>query len=101
MGTAQRDVGSGRERGKVSTFPSFPPYFISSSLPSRRTPLSKRLEQAMIIITNMIMITIMIIYIIVILCDNDDEGDDDDDDKYLFSLESLIFLYLTETLDSI
>ena len=47
------------------------------------------------------MITIMIIYIIVILCDNDDEGDDDDDDKYLFSLESLIFLYLTETLDSI
>ena len=30
-------------------------------------------------------------HIIIILCDNDD-GDDDDDDKYLFSLESLIFL---------
>ena len=91
MGTAQRDVGYGRERGKVSTFPSFPPYFISCSLPSRRTPLSKRLEQAMIIITNMIMIMIMTIHIIIILFDNDD-GDDDDDDKYLFSLESLIFL---------
>ena len=91
MGTAQRDVGYGRERGKVSTFPSFPLYFISRSLPSRRTPLSKRLEQAMIIITNMIMIMIMTIHIIIILFDNDD-GDDDDDDKYLFSLESLIFL---------
>ena len=70
MGTAQRDVGYGRERGKVSTFPSFPPYFISRSLPSRPTPLSKRLEQAMIlamiIITNMIMIIIMTIYIIII-----------------------------------
>ena len=74
----------------------FSSLFFSHSLPSRRTPLSKSLEEAMIIITNMIMIIIiMTIYIIIILCDDDDEGDDDDDDdydKYLFSLESLIFL---------
>ena len=73
-----------RSRLYLSLFSSL---FFSRSLPSRRTPLSKRLEQAMIIITNMIMIIIMTIYIIIILCDGDD-----DDDKYLFSLESLIFL---------
>ena len=93
--------GRGESEGK-----SFPPVslslfsslFFSRSLPSRCTPLSKLLEQVMIIITNMIMITILTIYIIIILCDDDDKGDDDDDDdddddyKYLFSLESLIFL---------
>ena len=78
------------DRGDSAAFPALPlPFFLliffslSSFAPhSIIQKLSKRLEQAMIIITKII--------IIIILCDDDD--DDDDDDKYLFSLESLIFL---------
>ena len=85
------------DRGDSAAFPALPlPFFLliffslSSFAPhSIIQKLSKRLEQAMIIITKIIIIIMMTIYIIIILCDDDD---DDDDDKYLFSLESLIFL---------